>query len=83
MSRYVRLFSVVTGEVPDGRIFDLADGSLNDSYPVGRIGNREVWSAEALLCTIEAYTSPTCNLFIKGVAIDDWRNPDPIEEGKQ
>ena len=81
MSRYVRLTSV-NRNIPD-RIFDLADGSLQDRKPVGKIGVREVWSAEALLIAVEAYADPGELVFIQGMYIDDSRDPDPFPEEEE
>lgn len=81
MSRYVRLTSV-NRNIPD-RIFDLADGSLQDRKPVGKIGDREVWSAEALLIAIEAYADPGELVFIQGMHIEDSRDPDPFPEEEE
>ena len=81
MSRYVRLTSV-NRNIPD-RIFDLADGSLQDRKPVGRIGGKDIWSAEALLIDIEAYADPGELVFIQGMRIDPERDPDPLPEAKE
>lgn len=45
MTRYVKMCS---------RIYDLQDGSLITDRPIGRKGVHSIWSAEALLETIES-----------------------------
>ena len=88
MTRYVRLVTVgppedSTSGIYRNRLFDLCDGSLEESRPVGMIGDKEVWSAEALLDAIGSYAEPGRLLFVVGTYIESDVDPEPLKEEKE
>ena len=55
------------------RLYDLSDGSLS-MEPIGKIGDRDVYSAEMLLCDIGEYNpGNSVPLIITGFTSDDVR----------
>ena len=64
------------------RLYDLCDGSLETDDPVGQIEDRDVYSAEALLCDLERYDAgETAHIIITGFdsdAVDHMEIPDTL-----
>ena len=83
MSRYVRLVDPSDTMDTAARIFDLSDGSLIDHKPIGLLNGQEVWSAEALLCTIDSLSECGKLLYITGCPGDWDEDPEPIPEAKE
>ena len=81
MTRYIRLVDPSGTMECTRRIFDLEDGSLDDSAPRGTLHGFDVWSAEALLNTIGDLVEPGKLVYVTG--FDDDEDPEPTPEMKK
>lgn len=81
MTRYIRLVDPSGTMESTRRIFDLEDGSLDDSRPRGTLHGFDVWSAEALLDAIGGLVRPGKLVYVTG--FDDDGDPEPTPEMKE
>jgi len=81
MSRYIRLVDAAGTMESTRRIFDLEDGSLDDSRPRGTLHGFDVWSAEALLDALGSLVEPGKLIYVTGFDSDE--DPEPMPEEKE
>jgi len=81
MTRYIRLVDAADTLGSARRIFDLCDGSLDESHPRGTLHGFEVWSAEALLTALDSLVRPGKLIYVTGYDSDE--EPEPMPEVKE
>ncbi len=81
MTRYIRLVDPAGTMESTRRIFDLQDGSLDDSRPRGKLHGFDVWSAEALLDALESLVYTGKLIYVTGFDSDE--DPEPIQEAEE
>ncbi len=81
MTRYIRLVDAAGTMESTRRIFDLQDGSLDESHPRGTLHGFDVWSAEALLDALESLVQPGKLIYVTGYDSDE--DPEPTPEMKK